>query len=66
MVGPAEPLALTRQCELAGVNRSTGYAPHIAAKPDKQALTLLDGWPAIFRLASRVPVSPAVVARILP
>ncbi len=36
-----EPLALTRQCELTGVNRSTAYAPHLAAKPDEQELTLL-------------------------
>ena len=34
-------LALTRQCELAGVNRSTVYAPQKAAKPDEQELTLL-------------------------
>jgi putative transposase len=34
-------LALTRQCELAGVNRSTVYAPHLAAKPDEQELALL-------------------------
>ena len=34
-------MALTRQCELAGVNRSTVYAPHLAAKPDEQELALL-------------------------
>jgi putative transposase len=34
-------LALTRQCELAGVNRSTVYAPHLTAKPDEQELALL-------------------------
>ena len=34
-------MALTRQCELAGVNRSTVYAPHLAAKPDQQELALL-------------------------
>lgn len=34
-------MALTRQCELAGVNRSKVYAPHLAAKPDAQELTLL-------------------------
>jgi putative transposase len=34
-------LALTRQCELTGVARSTVYAPHMAAKPDEQELTLL-------------------------
>jgi putative transposase len=33
---------LARQCELAGVNRSTVYAPHLAAKPDEQELTLLE------------------------
>ena len=40
-MGTVEPLALTRQCELAGVARSTVYAPHMAAKPDEQELTLL-------------------------
>ena len=34
-------MALTRQCELAGVNRSTVYAPQKAAKPDEQELILL-------------------------
>jgi putative transposase len=34
-------LALTRQCELAGVNRSTVYAPHQVVKPDQQELGLL-------------------------
>jgi len=34
-------LALTRQCELAGVARSTVYAPRLAAKPDEQELGLL-------------------------
>jgi putative transposase len=34
-------LALTRQCELAGINRSTVYAPQMAAKPDEQKLVLL-------------------------
>ena len=34
-------MALTRQCELAGVNRSTVYAPKMAAKPDEQELELL-------------------------
>jgi putative transposase len=34
-------LALTRQCELAGVTRSTFYAPHLTAEPDKLELTLL-------------------------
>ena len=32
---------MTRQCELAGVNRSTVYAPQKAAKPDEQGLMLL-------------------------
>ena len=40
-VGAIEPLALTRQCELTGVARSTVYAPPLAAKPDAQELTLL-------------------------
>lgn len=34
-------MALTRQCELAGVARSTVYAPRPAPKPDEQELTLL-------------------------
>ena len=41
-VSPTEPLALTRQCELTGVARSTVYAPGLAAKPDEQELTLLE------------------------
>ncbi len=40
-VGILEPLALSRQCELAGVARSTVYAPRPAPKPDEQELTLL-------------------------
>jgi len=40
-VGASEPLALTRQCELTGVARSTIYAPLLAVAPDKQELTLL-------------------------
>ncbi len=40
-VGAIEPLPLTRQCELAGINRTTVYAPRLAAKPDQQELTLL-------------------------
>lgn len=32
---------LARQCQLAGVNLATVYAPHLAAKPDEQALRLL-------------------------
>ncbi len=40
-VGHHEPLALTRQCELTGVNRSTVYAPIIVVKPDEQELKLL-------------------------
>jgi len=35
-------LALTRQCELAGVNRSTFYAPHVVAEPDNLELILLE------------------------
>jgi len=34
-------LALARQCELAGVARSTAYAPHKAAGPDAEELALL-------------------------
>jgi len=34
-------LPLSRQCELAGVNRSTVYVNHLPAKPDEQELTLL-------------------------
>ena len=34
-------MALTRQCELAGVTRSTFYAPHLTAEPDELELTLL-------------------------
>jgi putative transposase len=34
-------LALSRQCELAGVARSTIYAPHVAAPPDAEELMLL-------------------------
>jgi hypothetical protein len=33
-------VALTRQCELAGVNRSTVYAQHLTAEPDEKELTL--------------------------
>ena len=40
-VGAIEPLALTRQCELAGINRSKAYALHLAVKPYEQELTLL-------------------------
>jgi len=41
-IGSIEPLALTRQCELTGVARSTVCAPPIATEPDKQELTLLE------------------------
>lgn len=34
-------MALTRQCELAGVARSTVYAPHLYSEPDEQEVTLL-------------------------
>lgn len=40
-VSPNEPLALTRQCELTGVARSTVYASHPVAKADEQESTLL-------------------------
>lgn len=36
-------MALTRQCELAGVARSTVYAPHLYSEPDEQEVTLLAG-----------------------
>src|SRR6266498_1785033 len=35
------PMALIRQCELAGVARSTIYAPHFVAIPDEMELLLL-------------------------
>ena len=34
-------MALTRQCELAGIARSTVYAPHLVAVPDELELLLL-------------------------
>jgi putative transposase len=34
-------LPLSRQCELAGVTRSTVYAQHQVAEPDEQELILL-------------------------
>ena len=34
-------MALTRQCDLGGITRSTVYAPHLAAEPDAQELILL-------------------------
>ena len=40
-VSVLDPLALIRQCELAGVARSTVYAPCPVAKPDEQELALL-------------------------
>jgi putative transposase len=40
-VGVSEPLALTRQCELTGVARSSVYAPVLAAPPGAQELMLL-------------------------
>jgi putative transposase len=40
-VDPNGPLALTRQCELAGVARSGIYAPHVVSAPDEQELRLL-------------------------
>jgi len=36
-----ETLALTRQCELVAVNRTTFYAPTLAAEPDERELELL-------------------------
>ena len=40
-VSAIEPLALTRQCELTGVARSTVYVPQLAVEPDEQELALL-------------------------
>src|ERR1019366_4767410 len=40
-VSVIEPLALTRQCELAGGKRSNVYAADLAAKTDEQELVLL-------------------------
>jgi len=40
-IDTTEPLAVIRQCELADVNRTTVYAPHVAAEPDEQELKLL-------------------------
>jgi putative transposase len=37
-----EPLALSWQCELTGVARSSVYTPHLASEPDEQELTLLE------------------------
>ena len=39
-VGTIEPLALTRQCELAGVARSAVYAARTAAKLDEPELII--------------------------
>jgi putative transposase len=40
-VDPKNPLALTRQCELAGVTRSTVYTPHLIAAPNNQESILM-------------------------
>ena len=40
-VSTLEPLALTRQCELTGANRSMVYAPSMAAIPGEQELAIL-------------------------
>ena len=37
-----KPLTITRQCELAGTNRSTVYALQSAALPDGEEQQLLD------------------------
>jgi len=39
-IATCESLAVTRQCELVAVNRTTVYAPHLVAEPDEQELTL--------------------------
>ena len=41
-VSTKEPLALTRQCALAGINRTKVYAPRLASIPDAQELKLLE------------------------
>lgn len=41
-VGATEPLPLMRQCELAGVARSTVYALRLVMQPDEQELILLE------------------------
>ena len=41
-VGTAEPLPLTRQCELTGVARSGVYAPQLAVTPDAADMALLE------------------------
>ncbi len=40
-ISTEESLAVTRQCELVVVNRTTVYAPHLVAEPDAQELALL-------------------------
>lgn len=40
-IDPKNPLALVRQCELAGVTRSTVYAPRPVAAPNEQESTLM-------------------------
>ena len=40
-ISAGDPLSLTRQCELAGVARSTVYVSRPVAKPDEQELALL-------------------------
>ena len=42
MVDPRNPLPLSKQCELAGVIRSTIYAQHLDAEPDREELILLE------------------------
>ncbi|WP_147071543.1 hypothetical protein [Sulfuriferula plumbiphila] len=37
---PLDPLVLIRQCEQSGGVRSRAHAPHLAAEPDEQQLTL--------------------------
>jgi len=41
-VSTKEPLALTRQCKLTGINRATVYASGLASTADAQELTLLE------------------------
>ena len=49
-VSPLEPLALTRQCELTGANRSMVYAPSMVAIPDEQELAILSAIDAEYTL----------------
>ena len=49
-VSPLEALAITRQCELAGANRSMVYAPSMVTIPDEQELAILSAIDAEYTL----------------